>query len=311
LKVLVVGIGTMGARHVQGCLRAEGVECVYVFDKDDKAIQYMKNIVNDDPICDLDKVQIVSDFKALPRKVDLCIVATSARGRAQLLFSLVKTIHAEFWIFEKLLEQSIDAIDSIEKYMRGQNCWVNTPRRVKKIYNKVPRIDPKEPFMAQVVGKTWGIASNAIHYIDYFEYLTDRQVVSFDTTGLDSNWYNTKRPGYFDVKGELKISFENGGKLILVSNEEELGLKLSIRTNTKQIIIDELQDEYCCADEVAIMESEFQSDLMPIIITDLQNAHCCNLPDLRTSARQHRLIISSLLDKSPTKTFSNAILEAT
>lgn len=311
MKVLVVGVGTMGARHVQGCLRAVGVECVYVFDKDDKALHHMQNVVKGDPSCNLDNIEIVKEFNGLPRKVDLCIVATGAKGRAQLILSLKSTIHAEFWIFEKLLEQSLAAVDCIEEYMYGQNCWVNTPRRVKKIYNKVPRIDSETPFKAHVVGKTWGIASNAIHYVDYIEYLTSRRVTSVDPIGLDANWYSTKRSGYFDVKGELKIYFENDGKLILVSNEDEVGLKLSIQTNTHNIAIDELQNEYRCGDELTVMENEFQSDLMPLLIADLQNTHRCNLPDLSTSVRQHKLIISSLSNKNPKEISTQQILEAT
>lgn len=309
--ILVVGSGSLGTRHVQGCLRASEVSKVYVVDKDNQSLSNMQRIVNSDYLCDTERLNVATDYAEIPDTFDLCIISTSANGRANLLSELLEKIQVKFWILEKLLEQSLDGLVQIETSMQGQKCWVNTPRRIKKLYNKLPIMDAAQAFHAQAVGNTWGLASNAIHYIDYFEYLSNRRAIKVITNSLNRHWYPTKRIGYSDIAGELKIFFENSGILTLSSKSSHQGLNLSVKTESYFANINELSGEYCVGEQSGVIDIELQSSMTPQLISNLQKNATCELPDLNTSLRQHQLLISALLSSSELINNYKIKLEAT
>ena len=296
MKVLVVGSGMLGMRHIQGCLRASETHEVYAIDKDYAALANMRSVVSADPLCDTKKLRLATDYTKMPSQFDVCIVATSAHGRAALLTFLVNHLSIRYWIVEKLLEQSKDELAKIESDMRNQICWVNTPRRTKKLYNIIPKIETESSFRATVTGKIWGIASNAIHYIDYVEFITDRRAIDIDVSDLDRDWYETKRSGYFDVSGELSILFENDGILRLCSYPNLEGLAFSIQSQNISSEIDEANGLCRINDSSVEIANDLQSDMTPKLIKDLVSQGRCCLPTLATSIRQHKLLIAALSD---------------
>jgi hypothetical protein len=104
-----------------------------------------------------------------------------------------------------------DVIDA-----RSIPTWVNCTRRAWPGYRELrSRIHGQGPIHMTVNGGEWGLACNGIHYVDIFCGLSRESISSIDASALELPAIASKRPGYIEFLGTLKITGERGSTLTL------------------------------------------------------------------------------------------------
>ena len=205
---------------------------------------------------------------------DLIIVSTSSYKREYIVSDLSKNSIAKFWIIEKVLAQSTKDIKKINySTNQAKSVWVNTPRRIMKIYFELKKkLTGVTPNKITYKGGMWGMACNSIHFIDLVEFLTNQSIVTVDTSNVDKKWIHSKRPGYYEITGELLMKFSNGTELILQSSADINNKFIKIELPNKEYwIIDETNGKLSSSTGEEIFgKLENQSDITPYVVQNIK-----------------------------------------
>ena len=201
-SILIIGLGSIGLRYVEAIYKNNFFDEIYFFDK--KKIR--KNIVkkNNQNL----KIYFLNNLKKLPRSVDMLILSTTSKDRLKILKKILSNTKIKFAIIEKVLGQSLEQLDEFEKIgYRYKNFFVNTLKKNEDIFiylkKKIKNLTLKKIYLK---GYNWNLCCNSIHYIDLFENIVNQKVksIEFKKEGL---WFNSKRKGYLECNGKLKIFF--------------------------------------------------------------------------------------------------------
>ena len=119
---------------------------------------------------------------------------------------------------------------------------------------------------------------------------------TIDTSKL-TGWHKSKRKGFFDVYGELKINYADNTCLILKSFKNKFNYHCLINENKKIWKLIE-RDKLFYANDGTKVEGnvEYQSELSGKIIKKILLSQKCELPELSWSIECHKLLIKSLLN---------------
>ena len=287
-KILLIGAGHLGRRYIEGILRTNHSLTLHVVDKSTSAINEAKKII-------VPYEKEINFSQDLPNKTsfDLIIIATTATNRSDLIEKLNLKYDPNHWIIEKVLEQSVSNLEKINQILRNKNAYVNTPRRINGLYNCTKY--PTKNLKFTVEMHDFGIACNAIHFIDVVEYLSGQKILNIDTSGLDDFWIQSKRIGYLDVYGTLNVEFEKNVNLTITSLKTKCPVKMEIESEDVKYQIYE-NDKYFLKNGKKIFgDFMYLSEITPLIINQLIKENVCSLTKLSTSIRQHKILISSLL----------------
>ena len=298
-KILLVGSGQLGSRYLEGIAKSKLSLKVTVVDKSKSALKKAKEIWHfknkTDPKKEILWHQKLPSYNT---KYDLAIISTSSSGRAKLISDISKKFIIKFWLLEKILAQSTDELDLIHfSTSKSNKVYVNTPRRIMKWFKKI-----KSEILGSKVLKIistdnkWGLACNAIHYIDFVSWLTNKSLVSVNTKKLNKKWFNSKRKGYQEVDGELLVKFQNNIELLMKSNPNlEKKLKLSLSNRILWTIDEKKGVAKSTTGKKILGKIELQSKMTSSLIKQILIYGFCDLPELKESIVQHKKLIESLL----------------
>ena len=244
--ILIIGGGQIGSRHLQAlALKAQDFYISVVDPSRDQLIlaeerflQIKKDKQSKRPLF----LRSLSEVKGV---VDLCICAITAQHRLQVLSeSLLSQLEIKNILFEKVLFQSEQQLDEASFLVKENKIkgWVNCGRRMQPIYKRLKSLLLDEPISLETTGSNWGLASNAIHFIDLWFYLTGENSYKLGTGQLIPRIYESKREGFKEIGGTLIGLSENSQlKLSCSVDGNELNVRHTIRTSKYKIVIDELQ----------------------------------------------------------------------
>ena len=301
-NVLVVGCGELGRRHIQGIVKSVNKPVVYVIDNDPKAIALLKSfLVNNLERSRYPAIKVIDflkkDLVSLP-VFDLVIVATTALARGELLGNLSPFIRTKHWLIEKPIGQSSAEIKSIAKWASDRSAFVNHPRRMMSWYQSISNnfIDTG-PIKLTALYPKFGIACNTSHLIDLINWWTEAIPASVSVDGLNENWNRSKRKGFWDIEGLLKIKFSDGSAIELQSNKEVKKSVLEIEfAGTKRCIIEEdLGIARFSSGEVIMGNMQYQSEISGMLLDQLYETGKCDLPSLNIMAVCNELFVERLL----------------
>ena len=299
-NILLVGAGQLGSRYLQGLSTVKINLSITVVDPSDLSLNKAKKRWFE---AEGDESQhTIRWCKVLPQdlvSIDLAIISTSARGRADLVKKISSTVSVRYWVLEKVLAQSKKELDIINAAtIDSKGTWVNMVRRVINWHQQLKfNFYEKGPLKVRKTGGLWGLACNTIHFIDLISWWTGESLLSVDTSRLDRNWLKSKRLGYFEVIGELLIKFSGGTELILQSNPIATEDVLYVEVSNKDIwTIDELN---CVAfkskKEVFKGEFKLQSEITGPIVKKILTNGTCELTTLKKSSDQHKIFLEAML----------------
>lgn len=297
-KVLIVGAGQLGSRYLQGLSKVTEPLDIWVVDPSAESLTRAEQRWNEMQPAAAHEVHYVSAQSTLPRNMDLAIVATTADVRNAVIAEIGQHVEIRHWVLEKVLTQSAAEIVDLQKMLGNcKSAWVNTPMHLWPLYRKIRELyQANTPIEASFEGFR-GLACNAIHYIDFVSRWNGAPLTEVDASGLQPEWYAAKRSGFYEIDGEICVSFADGSRLKLASDRNNLGYKVKLKIAGDEWQVTESEGIARATDGRIIDGTiEFQSKLTAPMTQAIFAGVPCGLPTLAESAQQHILFLNALLE---------------
>lgn len=298
--VVIIGVGKLGARYLQGLLKISlnlDITCV---DPSKKSLDYAQSLIEDEGLHLLEKIRFLTSYPTYLNYIDLVIVATSSNVRLKTIEKVVECSRVRYWILEKVLVQSLIDLNKLRKLLdNSASAWVNTSRRSMSWYKNIKKtFNFQKPLKFVFQGNGWGIACNSIHFIDLVSWWTGETIVNIDTRCLDTVWYESKRLGYYDVIGKLAAKFSGNSSLELIDKDDVKNPPiLFINSYDKKGEVHEQNGYAKNFDGTKILGNiEFQNTFTHSLVENILKFGNCDLPTFLESFHQHKIFIPAMLD---------------
>lgn len=308
MKLLLIGAGQLGSRHLQACLKCQYKIDIYVVDNSRSSLELSEIRAKEIDNMENHNVKYLMDLSLVDEiSFDYLIIATGASVRYQVLANVLKLFTIKYAILEKVLFQDLESYKYASQLVKDNNLttFVNCPLRVypffKEIKNKY--ISNKNKTTLKYIGGEWiGIACNSIHYIDLMNFITDEKLISVSTERLDDGYIDSKRSGNVEFTGSLDALFESGACLSIqaIKGSQQDSI-IEISNGSYKITIDELSGKYCVYDNDTLIEDSYydilyQSNLTHKMIEQIEQTQSCELTDFDESVELHQEFIRKLLE---------------
>ncbi len=307
-RVLLVGCGQLGSRHLQALAKVPSIGRIEVVDPRPEGLRLgqerFQEALNGRP------GPSVSWLPSLDRADpggDLCIIATLARERTDLTREIVEGLGYSRFILEKLVASSIDAYRELIEYGRreGLSAWVNCAVRGYPVHQRIKqRISPREPIHFSVVGGNHGLATNGVHAADLFLFYTEAKEIHSAGSTVDPILHPSKRgTGLFDLSGTIRGVTDNGSEFTLTYAASHRAYEhFSIAAPNTRCLVDHIQQWWAESSEASawawragpITESLLVSHLTRLFVSDILSKGSCALPTLEEAFPAHAFILNEL-----------------
>lgn len=241
------------------------------------------------------------------RQGDLCIIATQARERCQILREVAETLGYSSILLEKLVAQSVEEMEEVVEYAttRGLSVWVNCLERGLPFYRRVKRrLNPADPLIFNATGGNFFLASNGIHSVDLFAYYDECTWIEGAGARVDSILHPSKRGnGLYDLTGTLHGYTDKGSSLtISFIGSDSPWFHISVASRGYRCFVDHGQGQAFESDsesdwewrQVPFEGSLLVSQTTKEFATDILTSGRCALPTLQESVVSHRFILGQL-----------------
>lgn len=327
MKVLIIGAGRMGIRHLEGVLNSKKCDKVVLLDINPVALDAVRQKYIDEPRL---VVKLASDFQ--PEPLDVCIIASTAKNRKPLV-NMAVACGCKYLLVEKPLGQSLSEVEELIEYAKKLplRMVVNLNMRM---YEPVKKLKQDMVTLPQMQGDktitintgTLGIGCNGIHLLDKIFFLLDADDARIVNAEIDERLIPSGRGANFcDFGGWAVIKFYRKekfvGKLFIsMAADSSVFGGWEIVTPQARIVIDEIAGRrrtilrkidsilpiyrYAADYEeqpVENYEAPFLGDLTTQWIDGLENGVNL-LPDVAESLKAHKLMFEWL---SYSKTHKN------
>jgi hypothetical protein len=307
--IVVIGAGQLGSRHLQGIAQSSFdilIEVVEPYEASRKTAEERYNQIENKS--NVKSIAFIDTIDKLSDNIDLVIIATSADVRFKVIEELLSAKNIKNLVLEKVLFQTVEEYYSVEKLLKSTNteCWVNHPRRMFPIYNKLKlKLQEAKEISYNFQGGDWGLGCNGLHFIDHLSYLSDSTSISLDNKFLNDTIYNSKRKGFVEFNGLLAGQLDSKYKFSLYSSETTSPSVHTIVSDVLVAKIDESKGEILLYEKKNNWELEiittkiiyFQSELSNILIEDILVKNKCMLPSYKEAMDLHIPYIECLLEK--------------
>jgi hypothetical protein len=239
--IAIIGAGQLGSRHLQGLSGVDRAIQISVLDPAPASLERAKVRFQEMPANEYIKsISFFESLIALKSDVDVAIVATHADVRRDVVEELLEHVSVRFLILEKVAFQSVedfqDVIDLLEK--KGIKAWVNCTARMYPFYKTLKqKLRSRGKLYMNVTGGNWGLASNSIHMLDLFAFLTGENKIFLDGSDIDSNVLESKREGFIELTENLRGRTKSGSKISLMDCKDSKTPSVIIISNADSVSI--------------------------------------------------------------------------
>jgi predicted dehydrogenase len=319
MKVLLLGGGRMGQRHLNGIL--EHASSVSLIEPKQEAKDICRAIVSDYAGINYTDYYSIEDLTS-PLQYDLAILSGTAVGRLEQFSSLVG-LGIKTFLIEKPLEQSRARTHEIlELAVKSDvKVWSNHYRRCLDAYSKLR--DLKQPLIISVTSGAMGLGCNGIHWIDFALYLTGQQKGTLLFGEVDEMAIGSGRgPGFRDYGGRAIYGFPDGSRLFISSTASSSAPTVfSILSSNQHWVVDQDADKAILhqkledpsqptflygkdyvSNEIEGVESVKLADITSKFISDLKEGNNPLLPTLEMVAPGYEMLFD-LLETTGEKEF--------
>ncbi len=296
-NVLLIGAGKLGKRHLQS-LRTSAFDLrIMVVDPSPDSRDAAADAYGSVESVGGDKeLEFASNLDELNFEPDVAIIATPATGRLQLLKKSIE-LGSDYVVLEKVAFNSERDILDAKSLVAAANStvWVNCPRRLNPIYQKLRAELAGETFSAfRVSGANYGLACNFIHFADLFAFLSGEKDYSLDFSGVESV-QQSKRSSYVEFAGRIAGRSVKGAAIDLTCkiNEERPEVRIELETVGRHVVVDEtggsISISYQSGAEPSTspFQQPYQSQLTGPLVDELLKSGTCGLTPFDESMRLH------------------------
>lgn len=217
-EIILAGAGQLGSRYLQGLATSAEAHRITVFDPSEASLSIARSRYEEVSRDAGHEVIYTTDLSAFATQADLAIVATSSFPRASLVQEIARDCAVRYWLLEKVLAPSTLELDQmVRDTVSAQSVWVNHWMRLPEWAQALQRRLRQQPGLIRmdVQGAHLGLACNGTHYMDLLGWAAGANVTAVSTDGLAREWVPAKRPGYFEVYGELDVAYGERARLRL------------------------------------------------------------------------------------------------
>jgi len=225
VRVGVIGCGRLGQRHVQSLANLEEEAEIFLVDPDVAALARTEELVRQQKSVEQRTNVLLRrvSLNELPKNIDLVIVATNSFQRAAITLFLLREKLPKWLILEKFLFPRTDQYHCLERQIEhgATKVWVNQWMTSEPAFRRLFKLIGSElPLEMSVRGVSWGLCSNCLHFLEFFDKLTGRGELRLEDAKLDPVPVDNGREDYLDATGSLSFSADRSSRLVLVSSTE-------------------------------------------------------------------------------------------
>ena len=298
--MLLIGCGELGSRHLQAVASLPQVGEIEVVDPRPEALalgaERLAELAVRQPSR---RVRWLTSLEDATPQGALCIMATRAQGRCQLVRDVLEQLGYAAFLLEKVVAQSIREAEELLEFSRAQalSIWVNCKMRAYPFHQRVKRLlDPAEPIVMTVVGGNHGLATNGIHLADLFAFYDGSDRIERAGSRIDPMVHRTKR-GLFDLSGALYGYTEKGSAFMLsCAADHQAPECIALTTRRYRCVVDHVQ-RWAAGWAWRPVPSEgnlLVSEMTKQFARDILLSEVCALPTLEQSLVSHRFILGEL-----------------
>jgi predicted dehydrogenase len=305
-RVLIIGCGEIGSRHLQAVASLPEISEIEVIDARPAALELGRARIEE-----ITDRQAHIEFRWLKfldeahESGDLCIIATRADARRQIMSEVTDRTDYRHFLLEKLVTQSVADYEALMRIAdeRKLSVWVNCKSRVHPSHARVKsKLDPGEPFSLSSIGGNHGLVNNGVHFIDLFVFYDDAREVTPALVRIDPILHRTKR-GLFDLSGTLGGYTEKGSSFTLTFAAEHTApsvfsicsprYRAVIDDNTKRFFESSIERGWNWQ-EVPMDANLSISYMTKAFASDILKQGSCRLPTLQDCYPAHAFILTQL-----------------
>lgn len=244
MKVVVIGVGRMGRRHVQ-VVQDLGLSLVGICDLNSDALkicQQENNISPDKHYSSVEKM-----FKKT--HPDCVIIATTSPMHCDYT-CLAAESGAHYILCEKPMAISLDQCNRMIAVCKQQDTClaINHQMRFMEQYTEPKKIIYSETFgglgSVTVVGGNFGMAMNGTHYFEMFRYMADEEPHEVTAWFSEEKVPNPRGPQFEDRAGSVRITTALGKRFYMdISTDQGHGIKVIYTGRYGQLVVDELKGD--------------------------------------------------------------------
>ncbi len=294
MNISIIGAGNIGKRHVESCVRLSSSYTINVIENNEESLLQCKaNIGMKDNFIferNLPKGQII----------DLLFLATTSQNRFEIFLAILKNNVVNNVIFEKVVFQKPLHYLECEKLLKEKNIkgWINTWPRQAKFFADIRNYLTPEKKRLKVYGNKWGLACNATHYIDLFNFFSGEISIKNIFFKLEKT-YHAKRDGFIDFRGHLLVENDNEDTIEIIDNDN-LQDNLIVEVNQKKFWC-KVTDNGKFVDTLSSNDSlnmcqhlvPLQSKTSSYNIENILKKNKCSLPETDLSFPWHKKLIEA------------------
>ena len=291
LKFIIIGGGNLGYRYAQGILKLDKGFYLTIVDSSRSRLEFLKNNFANENKSSLQKLEFLTEVSE-KRSFDVAIVSTNSDVRCKVFNEYNKKHNVKFWILEKVLTPNIN---ELSLFPNKNNIWVNTFLRTLDVFENIKNTLPKNDVEIFVAGGNWGLACNSIHYIDLISWIFNKMPIKINSDQLENEWFNSKRKGFYEVNGTLKVTYPNNVQLNLTCNSSTDDLTIILTCESVRyeynLITGELHSNVAPKSKILI---PYQSEMTPVIINQIIRTKKSCLTPISESIEMHRLFLNEI-----------------
>jgi hypothetical protein len=298
-RILIVGAGAIGARHLQGLARLARPLHVDVVDPSAGARDLTAARLAEAGGLKGGEVRYHADLSALAAP-DVAIVATNARERAHVVADLARLGTPRF-LLEKVLFTRFADYDAVAKVLaqHGAQAWVNCVRRAYPRASDLIEMVGGKPFSYSVRGEGWGLGCNVIHHLDEVAMLSGRADIRLSPEALLPQTIPSKRAGYVEFLGTMTGTLGDNTFLATCGAGAPGDRVVTITCADHELHISQLAQTLTIANGKGSRTESFpiplQSEATAYHVEAMLDGRAPALVDYETAATLHRAMLATLL----------------
>lgn len=298
----------MGSRHLQAIASLPGISAIDVVDPSPEALKIgqerLAQVAGRSPDSEVRWLTTVEEASS---DGDLCILATRAEGRCQLIKDVALKLGYSNFLLEKLVSQSVREMEDLVEFANAHQIsgWVNFKTRAYPVHQQLKKLmKPGEPFTFSAAGGNWGLATNGIHLVDTFAFYDGSPVINDAGGHIDPVLHPSKRGnGLFDLSGTLHGYTATGSHMnISYLADSDTAETITITTKNFSSVIDHSQRWAFHSDaesgwawrQLPFPDEILVSQMTNLFASDILLSGRCDLPTLEESLVSHRFILNGL-----------------